>query len=546
MKKKNFIYSENSTCLIDNNIIYEHFQEEITRVLDKFHDFNKKTKPVRKSGKANIGLRKEDVEFFKEVYCPAKPLRTIHEVREKIFRDINPDEIGQDEWELIIFATSLENAYLNDRMLFVKGKVGEGKSSIVNYVFKYLYHTKKSFASKVFPIVVNCQGLRNKLRKSKLEKSNIDEFLISMIATKLKNKLGSIIAPDNEHFWNWYAESFDNTSYPTDILFIRDIDNKKLFELRKKEYESEYFYMNVAYYISEIQKKEIIIVFDNIDPFEIEIIVDFFWFSKNLIDNGPFKIILPVREDTYSKLIKGIEEIKIVEKIELSTDLEKILLRRCEVIDKSIEKNKSKKPFIIQIGNKKYEYNKESIKYVKNLISAITSKSGTNTILTFAKRNVRAELQLLKIVLSSGLIPLISFGKVLTNSNFEKTLSNEYVIPPEFIVQALVTFGYGTFITKQSKKNKIPGVINILSNADHIYPSQIFIKLMILSYLNRNGDREGQPKQQIVELFKSCIENMPNKKSLLDSFYYCLYRLFNVGLLTSPDIHCKLPLFRTS
>jgi hypothetical protein len=139
--------------------------------------------------------------------------------------------------------------------------------------------------------------------------------------------------------------------------------------------------------------------------------------------------------------------------------------------------------------------------------------------------------------LSSGLIPLISFGKVLTQSNFEVTISNEYVIPPEFIVQAIVTFGYGTHITKQAKMKKIPGVMNILSNADHVYPAQIFIKLMILSYLNRNGNKEGQTKQKIKEHFENCIKNMPNKMELLSSFDYCMHRLFNVGLITSPDLH---------
>ena len=537
MKKKNFTYSENSTCSIDNNIIYEHFQEDINRVLDKFHDFNKPTKSLRKSVKANIGLRKEDVEFFKEVYCPSKPLRTKHEVREKIFRDINSSEIGQNEWELIIFATSLENAYINDRMLFVKGKVGEGKSSIINYVFKYIYHTKKSFSNQVFPIVINCQGYRNKLRKLKQDEGDIENFLNQKIAIKLKNKLKSNIEPTNENFWNWYADSFDNTSYPSDILFVKDDDSDKIMELRKKEYESEYFFMNAAHYISEIQNKEINIVFDNIDPFEINIVKDFFWFSKNLIDNGPFKVVLPVREDTYSKLIREIEEIKIVEKIELSTDLEKILLRRCDVINKTIEKSKDRKPFKIEINNKQYEYNKESLAYVKNLISAITSKSGANTILMFSKRNVRAELQLLRIVLSSGLIPLISLGKVLTQTNFKDSLKNDYVIPPEFIVQAIVTFGFGTFFTKQSKKNKIPGIMNVLSNADHTYPMQIFIKQMILSYLEKNGNREGQSKDIIKQQFTNCIKKMPNKKTLLDSFDYCMYRLFNVGLIISPDIY---------
>ncbi len=539
MKKKNSIYPIINGCLLDENIIYEHFREEFVTIIDKFNDYNNPLSTKIASDGTIEGLTKKDNFFFSNLYVPAIPLRTVDELRQKLLSDIAENEIGILEWQLILFCTSFGKSFQNNRIIFVTGNVGEGKSSLINYVLKYLYINRKSLKNRILPIILNCQGHYTKLKREKEKNGDIVSFIDDFIKKNLNNKLKNDTTPDNIDFWDWYKKQAFATNYSSEML---DIEHSRLkeedlqretFELRKKEKkENPYFPYYSAYYVVQKQKKEIVFVFENVDPFDIDIITDFYWKAKFIVNNSPIKVIISLRQNTYRKLEKLIAEVSIIRTISIKSDLKKILESRCEFLENQIKLQEVKKPLILSIyGDKSVTIKISPYSAIKKITQAILTDYGQNCVVTFSNRNIRNQLELLRIVFSSGLLSSSEMGKILLQED------STTGIPPELLISTISTFGHGTFFSKIAKQLDVPGVINVLSSTYHKYPIQIFTKLYILSYLNNKGFEIDNDKNEIINIFQQITSKMRDNKDLLDSFIYSFYRLFNKGLISSPDIH---------
>jgi hypothetical protein len=535
MNKKNTIFPTEELCFLDKNIIYQHFYDDFNVIMDKFNDFNQQFN-IKTDDDGNIvGLSNKDYTFFKEFYTISKRIQTEDPIRKKRFPDLTYEDIGVSEWELITFCSTFQST-MNNRLKFVVGNIGEGKSTLINYVLKYLLQEKQSIKNNILPILINCQGYLSTIESGIKKGISINDFFDKLIKKIFFDLMRFQIAISNDSFWNWYEKNIVS-DYRQEIIDLRSLgydETGQVFEIRKlrkkeKDTNEDFFIHSISYAI-QILKKQIIIVFDNVDPFDIEKVVEFYWKAKNYINQSPVKIIITVRKDTFRKLKFKIHETASLEPIIMDTSLENILRLRCTKLLEKVEYSNVIRPLIYTSDNVSYKKEINPIFHLSGIIEGILDEYAVNYISKFAKKNIRNELELLRIVFKSGFLP----NSILDKSLF-KDKNTRVTVPPEYILSSIITFGYGTYFTSMSKKFKVPGVVNILSNSNHNNPIQIFSKLYILNFLQKKGHREEQKMETIIGIFCQCIKNMKDREELLESFKYSLYRLFNVGLLTSAD-----------
>jgi len=521
MQKKNSLFIDFESCKIQENIIYEHYREDFLTVIERFNDFN--------TTDSNTEL---DNYFYKELYVPSRTLRSSDNVREKEFYDININEIGNEEWQTIMFSTGFGDTFKNHRIIFIKGNVGSGKSSLVNYVFKYLYSSKKSIKEKILPFVYNCQGYKNEL----IDKKSISDKIDGFIRNKLINSILDIIRLDNEDFWDWYEQKLFPTNYSDNIRDIKLLyaDNKEILKRRYTEKGNDKFPYYASYYITEVKKKEIVIVLDNIDPFDIQRIKDFYWKAKEIMNISRIKIIISLRPSTYTKLQNEINNISKVRYIEIEPNLLKILETRLDYLALKIKTNKKNPLKITLKGNTKLSTTQNAFEAIKKIINAIMSDIGRECIINFSNKNIRDQLEILRIIFSSGFLSTSEIGKLLMSDN------SKINIPPELIISTITTFGYCAYSSEKAKEMNVPGLLNVLSSSNHSSPIPIFSKLYILNYLLINGKMESFKKNDIINRFEKYTEYMSDRKELVKSFKYSFYRLFSKGLIESPDMHTSM------
>lgn len=539
MNKKTSIYPQAEQCLLEKNIVYTHFREDFNIIVDKFNDFNQHFNITTDEDGNITGLSTKDYSFFKEFYTLSNKIETKDTKREKSFPDISLDEIGAIEWELISFCSGFQSSSVNSRLKFVIGNVGEGKSTLINYVLKYLFQEKHSLKNSLLPIIINCQGYLSKINSENKKGISINDFVDNLVKNVFYDKMRFHITISNDEFWDWYEKNI-TSKYRQEIIDLRAFSFDKLklkreiLSLRKSEKnENEDFFIHTMSYAIQKLKKQIVIVFDNVDPFDIEKVVEFYWKAKNYINQSPIKIIITVRKDTFRKLKLKINDTASLSPITINTNLENILKRRCTKILEKVEFSNQKRPLVFTSGNTTYNKNINPISHLSFIIQGLLDDYTINCISKFAKKNIRNELELLRIIFESGFLPNSILSKSLFKSDGDES---SFIVPPEFILSSILTFGYGTYFTSVSKKLKIPGVINILSNSYHNNPIQIFSKLYILNYLQKKGFKDEQKKTNIIDVYAKCVKNMNDSSEYIEGFKNSLYRLFNAGLITSPDI----------
>lgn len=515
MKKKNTQYSIDETKL-PVNIVYDHFRNAFSNVVGNFNPF---------------AIDDDDFEkFSKDLYYPSNPLIT----KKSFFPDIRLDEIGESEWELLAFSSNFKKISSNERIMFLLGNIGTGKSTLVNYVYRYLYE-RASVRTKILPLVISCQDYHEEISES-LEPGELFKFINKkIIIPKLSVLVKDIVNVNKKEFWNWYEIHSTSSDYSAKLDDLRAIYTKdrlkgEIRKLRKEEKEqNDNFYLLVIDYLKEVEDKYVTIVFDNLDPFDINIVKNFYWISMNYSNKSKYaRIVMSIRNNTYYKILANIQQVSIVKKLEHKVNLSNILSKRCDKLAQYIDKINNSSLTLIVEGKTIVIKPEKLDEMFSKILKAIVSSDGRNYLYKFSKGNIRSQLELITIIFSSGIIPKSIFGKIfLLSDGGDET----YTIPTAFIVRAIVTFGYSTYFTSKSRELVIPGVINVLSCAYNESNVKIFIKLFILRYLKHRRANFSKIKND----WCSVTKNIYDTDIVIDAFKYCMARLFNAGLIHSPD-----------
>jgi len=529
MKKKNDIYDPEKLSLKVNPFA-EAFNEIIVDATDSFDDTSDSNFIV--SNKKFIhNLNDRQVEFFEKLYIPFRRSENFKKLIlpeiKLSFPDMETEKVGENEWEIIKYSTSKIIDKL--RILPIVAPIGQGKTSLISYTLIYLRYISKSFREKTIPLIIDCHTEAINLEKRKTEKG-LYNYLKELLNIKLRNILSPFTRLNNNNFWDWYLE-VSETTYQDDYEDIVDsfVGERLINEinlLRRNEKRKSHYVFTAIKYIIEIEKKSIIIVFDNLDPLDIHTIAKLIWSGKRIINLAKIKILYTIRSSTLEKLDKKTKGILPPFRIDWSNvDYIEIIKKRCSFITEKALVKANRISFTLNDGLRLKTT--DIRKVLENFFMMIINNS--DIVVLFSSRNIRLMLRLLRVVIRSPYLPEWVYGSVFFPDIIK---GEEKPIPYYIMIHALVANRFSTFVEKQ--REEVPGLINIMT-ADTNDPKTNFLYILILSYLNKNFNYDPAPLQSVIKDLEYLFED--NKYHLNSVICSKIANLINAGLITSPETY---------
>lgn len=390
---------------------------------------------------------------------------------EKIIKARNTESIATQ----IIDEIEDDNLKINSappQPIIIVGSKGAGKTTFINYLFKYNIDNEKDF-SKSHPFVYldfrNYSG-----SKSLFEKSVFDDILEQVYDkysslnltsnTALRSIYHKEIDRNNKSIWQYDKEN-NTESYQNKLNnFIED-----------KIKDSENHFFRLSEHLIKGRRIRLCIVIDNADQFEIEIQKSVFLFAQSLNRKGNATIILSLREGYYYKwrYLPPFDAFPCNVYHITAPPYKEVLQKRVDFVLNQMEIRGKTKGIVS--NNKTFVIQNDSVR--KFLLSLKTSLFGTNNneMLQFLEEttypNIREGLEIFKQFLISG-----------------HTEVHQYVLRQETSPDSNQPIPYWEFIKAISLNNKKYYNHNISIINNIFYPTEgsrnHFLKIKILSFLD--------------------------------------------------------------
>ena len=356
--------------------------------------------------------------------------------------------------------------------IIIVGSKGAGKTTFINYLFKYDIDSEKDF-SKNHPYVYLDFRHYSGTKKS-FENSIFDDLLeqiyekYSVLNLNSNTSLHSIyhkeIDRNNKSIWQYDKEN-NNQSYQSKLDDF----------IAEKLQDSENHFFKLSEHLIKGRRIRLCIVIDNADQFEIEIQKNVFLFAQSLNRKGNVTIILSLREGYYYKwrYLPPFDAFPCNVYHITAPPYKEVLQKRIDYVLNKIEvKGKTKG---IVSNNKTFIIQNDSVR--KFLLSLRTSLFGSNNseMLQFLEEttypNIREGLEIFKQFLISG-----------------HTEVHQYVLRQESNPNAIQPIPYWEFIKAISLNNKKYYNHNISIINNIFCPIEgsrnHFLKIKILNFLD--------------------------------------------------------------
>jgi hypothetical protein len=530
-KKNSFLSKINNK--INNNPVYQKYQDIFLDITSDFDDNG--DLDINQDGVYSLSEKQKD--FFKSLYCPTQKLPFRDDLIVQLYPELLKEEIGDNERDLIQFATNYNDTWEKINILPIIAPMGYGKTSLIYYSLIYLHSLSINYQQRVVPLVFNLHHYKNDLVSFKNNEELLKDFVRNkLIKERLRFIFRKTISVSNTEFWKFYKKhcksSFVDEEESLEDIYINDEISKikEIKKLRNTEKSNDDFIFHLINYVKRVLNKEIVIVFDNLDPFDKDIIKFFIWEAKKLVSLSEARVLYTIRQTTYNLIYRTNRAVFSDRKLRWnSLPTSEILKMRCDKIDQNIVLEYAKKPLniegkIISISNIKNQ--------MKTLISSILSDKGSQLITLFSNGDIRKQMTLLRLIFSSGVIPEWIYGSVLIS---EKNIDEHYEIKDYLLLVAIIIDHYTTYFGDEAEE--VPGVLNIFCSAFDEQALSSFSRLMILSYLYQHRQEEHIQFSTFTRDLKIILEPFQQGIHLRKAFLYSLFRMLNKGLIESPDIH---------
>ncbi len=526
MQTRNFRFNVD-TLAVPNNPFFDVFNPSIIKITNTFDDHSA-CEFLIENGEMRYSYGSEQEMFFKNLYIPAKEFSI--EYKELLsslihdFPELQEIPFGPNEYDLINFALSDDMKEL--RLLPLIADIGQGKTTLILYTFVYMWQNVLGFRERTIPIIINFHEFLILFEENK---QNGFKFLTE---NEIINRILIIVTQytrvNNDNFWEWYGKR-SKTIYLVDLTAINDTKSGKekkaeIHRLRIKEMQTESYILLSVKYLKAILNKQVIIIFDNLDPLYIKSIERIIQYSKRIIETSSIKILYTIRSSTFELLADKVKRIILPIKVEFYRVMTKdVLVTRTRIISDEVCDTIAK--FGVTLNNKKI-----FIPDVKKVFNSIieTIQNNSNIITLLARRNIRDEIKLLRILLRSRFLP----EWVYTTAIFDKMeLTQTKKIPKHVFLAAFVTNIYSTYV--ESQKSEVPGLMNVLStNSPH--NSFKFLYILILSYIVKNEGGLFELSKLKYDL-QSLLSNSHHTEAFTTNFNQVVKILINRGLISSPE-----------
>ncbi|NVN94261.1 MAG: hypothetical protein HXX18_03150 [Bacteroidetes bacterium] len=521
---------------LQTNPIYEAYNSIIIDLTADF-DSHEDVELHYEKGLFTYKLSAGQKDFFEKLYVVSNSDNKVS-IPDEIynnFPELSKIRIGKNEWQLIDFVTSSDFDIV--RLVSIIAPIGRGKTSLLSFVFLYLREQVPNFKRKVIPIVINCHSLKSPLNDKKEKNETFDYLINKVLIPKFSQIIEQFIDISDDLFWEWYCKNnqttfglnFKNLKIAYDKSITDDYKDNylyQIFNLKINEQKTEEFYYKAIEYVKLFHKKEIVIIFDNMDFLNIDSVQLIVEFVERLREKTSLKFILTLREVTSRKISEALRgtlyETMLEWKDVNSID---VINRRCDIIHDELIKKAGMTPLII---NNKAVF----VSNINGLIFILLKAIGNSSKLIelFANQNMRLELKLLRVILRSGLLSEYSLNSLVFQFSEPKNEINS--IPEYLILESIVTNNFPTYV--DSKRTLVPGLLNILSINRNPFILDILQLIMLTDLIkhDNNAVDVANMKYRLNDLFLNC-----DVKIFDETFYDVLAKLINTGLAISPETY---------
>ena len=519
-------YPADSYSLQENAFWLKHIQSffinmlEITPVIDE--------KNISYSKKFHYQLKKKELNYYSKSYIH------IGEIIERE-ENITTYELFNDEHLLICTREKDLIDYLiniESNLLVIKGKVGWGKTTLLQYFFFYLVQLSNKLSTEIFPVFISLH------REIKEEPEKDKEFTIKshfynkILEPRLKKICETIIDIENEEFWNYIVDFPDCVDYKREsenyLKIFRDnpiLAQKNILQLRstyQKSIADILFY--ALKYLTEAQGKKPVVVIDDADRIDIQWNKEILEELHKLSNKFDFKVIFAVRPSTYYGVFKNDNHLmEIINPIIM--DLNKPILlpylesRKAMIINYKNENLGN----IIRFKNVEIDKSK-GIEFYEKMTNLLEEPENFKFISNISSGDIRNLGRLLRKYYSSEYIN--------HNHMFIRYVQGKISVLPNWLIFVpIITNNYRTYFSGNKESSRSEEFILNLFTSRHKTILSNFIKIQILSFLINNETVNLKSfREDFINMYKKAYQN-----KILNSFNHTIKVLINYRLINSEE-----------
>lgn len=525
---------------IENNSIFGNYKKNLHDALRSPGDWKSQNETINKENFI-YELSKDEIEFYERLFVPS---RSISLDNDPFIAKLFPRNLQQKVQIGINEKNILEIIRLKENKLFILvSPIGWGKTVILKRIWLYLIGKSSYLKNHTIPVYISLDQRDlyfNSSSRNEIRKIILNQFLIP----RLLNVSEKFTSLNEEDFWKYLLEAnvcFIKEKRKYDDYLFRyekkpEILIEKIYDLREKLRDHEFYYLYSTKFIVDEYKKKVIVIFDNVDLFPIEVQEVILGIATELIEDYGINCIVSLRDDSYNELTsKSRNRINTFPKETISIDkrnvkeyLEKRLMAVFEGIDKDFS----------FVHRDKIITHPNSLSVIKELIEILFKDKSSDFLDFLSFHNLRYLNELLELYLSTGYVEQENLVEELINK-LQGNKNSYYQSPLYVLLSSILTANHKTHFSSPCENSYIlRRILNIFYNSKgEAFP--YLIRFHLLNFLHNNPQTTTK---SIVESFQNLYKNTKSENNNEEEIYeinssinHALERFFDCQIITSPQ-----------
>jgi hypothetical protein len=529
---------------IKPNKIYQYFQEYIENALRSPGDWSSEKEAIEKD-KFEYHLNDDEILFYQKLYVPSK-LLVIRSGRkfEEFFNTKSQKQlnIGRIEWDLINSIFLKEN-----KLIVLVAPIGWGKTVLLKHTWLYLINQSEILTQRVIPAYISLDQRDLFFNHGPLEE--IKRILNQQyLVPRLLNISFNFASIEDEEFWDYLINS--NVCFISIKKEIEDLEyylsdsptelKQEVARLRSEIRKHERYPYYATKYVIDKKDKRVVIIFDNVDLFPINVQKVILGIATELIEDYGIQCIISLRDDAFyelsshanSRLSTFPRKIISLEQLDVQAYLEKRVKAAFRDINSEFE---------FEYDKKRYSH-PDPLNVIMKLLRILFSRKEYSDFLAFISfHNLRLLNDFLRLYLSTGYIEqqnvVSELMKMLADA------SSGYSSPLYVLLASVLTANHQTYFSSPCQESYLlRRILNVFFNSKGDVNPYI-IRWHLLNFLKRNPQTSVEnihrkfqklyEKREREEDRVSIDEFEVNKITV--SLNHALDRFFECNLVISPE-----------
>ena len=487
-------------CIIEDNILYRHFQTEFLNALSGPPDREPRKEEIT-SEEYHYNLDEEEIKFYENIFVPSTlyHLSDNDSYLQEIFKYLPAEEgkgknIDKNVKDLLDFIN------LEDKVLVLTAPIGWGKTVLIQYVWFYVMYKSEWLQKHVFPIYIPVDTKVSAFQDYKSIGEIRKTFYQNLIKERLIDLTKHHTQLENEQFWTYLKTNTDSfysleqdevdlhSRYKTNSKSQREKLHIAIMDARIKAREKDDFYLYATKYLVENKGKVVLLILDNVDPLSITINQMILDESIELSRNYGFKVLVSMRKITYNALASnpsGLIRAHPPRRLEMeSRNLKDYMRRRFEIVNKNLllESQGAVPPYIYLYEGEKTINFEDARKVILSLTDVLLGDESSRILANISHWNLRKLNRYLINYLSTGYIDVDKLITLIVKE--QTTLDQTRENPLWILLTSLITGNYATHFQERLTQEYEIHILDVYCNGENAY-NRYLIRLHLLNYLNK-------------------------------------------------------------